>query len=472
MSHQDVAAIWSTLQGRSDIDNILQECIGYYSLKASRFSWNRKQLRANAFTYFVSIRVIFDLQRTYLQSPELSQESKASLVQADLLVSTIFHLLEVQFLTFLAADALQDHEAYLSFAAKTLLSGLRTAHLRGIQLSAEQHEILIARFDEVWNREMLRETDHFIVNFLCRRTISELGRSTASSIYSKPACGVISLPDFYHGLYPVEDQKNAVVEAVRNTLDSSSDSADWLDCSLFLYDTFWSMQAALIQLCMDVQNAKTSQWSFSEQAILLNNLNSILTPRLKLLDKVYQDPPYKRISGSFDWALEQTKVIISQELHPVCTGHSCSCFGNERANIQDLWLRSGGHHILSNMNKYMAPTQHLDIGTILKDFRLQVDTRNATLPNLSKELKHLSRKIANDAHQFSSGSTVRTTDLNKYGQPAEIFVLDCPQLHAISGKYITEKIPSKSMAKAKEDALGSVRSHIGCYRQSPSLAIM
>lgn len=200
MSHQDVAAIWSTLQGRSDIDNILQECIGHYSLKASRFCGNRKQLRANAFTHFVSIRTIFDLQRTYLQSLDLSQDSKASLIQADLLVSTIFHLLEVQSLTFVAEDALQDHEAYLSFAGKTLLSGLRAVHLRGIQLSVEQHEMLTSRFGQVWNRESLRERDHFIINFLCRRAISEIGTSTASSIYSKPACGVVSLPDFYHGL--------------------------------------------------------------------------------------------------------------------------------------------------------------------------------------------------------------------------------------------------------------------------------
>lgn len=113
------------------------------------------------------------------------------------------------------------------------------------------------------------------------------------------------------------------------------------------------MQAALIQLCMDVQNDKTSQWSFSEQAILLSNLNSILTPRLKMLDRVYQDPPYKTIPGTFDWTLEQTKVMISQELHPMCTSHSCSCFGNERANIQDL-VCFGNDNFGVVLNSYLS----------------------------------------------------------------------------------------------------------------------
>lgn len=195
MSHQDVAAIWSTLQGRLDIDNIVQELIGRYYLKASQHRTDRALLRACAFDHIVALRTIFDLQRTYLQSSELSFESRSSLLHPSILFSTISHLLEVKASAISTLDGFTDHDAYCSFIGQTFLSGLRALLLQKRDTPSTEHEAFVLRFDEVWGCETLRDVDHFVINLLCRRILAELSSPDNETQYSKPACGTVKLRD-------------------------------------------------------------------------------------------------------------------------------------------------------------------------------------------------------------------------------------------------------------------------------------
>jgi hypothetical protein len=197
MSHKDIAAVWSTLQCRADIDNILLELIGRYALEASP---DRALSRATAFSHVVALRTIFDLQRTYLQSPDLSFESRTSLLNPDILFSAIKHLLEVKVLAFCAHDGLPDHDAHCSFVGQALVSGIRALHLQNRRLSLSEYEAVIRKFELAWSIETLRAVDHFSVNHFCRRMLAELSNNEQNHRLSSPACGIVRLQDFFHGL--------------------------------------------------------------------------------------------------------------------------------------------------------------------------------------------------------------------------------------------------------------------------------
>lgn len=197
MSHKDIAAVWSTLHCRADIDNILQELIGRYVLDASL---DRALYRATAFSHIVALRTIFDLQRTYLQSPDLSFESRTSLLNPDILFSAIKHLLQVKVSAFCAHDGLPDHDAYCSFVSQALVSGIRALHLQNRRLSLSEYEAIIHKFELAWSIETLRGVDHFSVNLFCRRMLAELSNNEQTNRLSSPACGIVQLQDFFHGL--------------------------------------------------------------------------------------------------------------------------------------------------------------------------------------------------------------------------------------------------------------------------------
>jgi len=200
MSHQDLAAIWSTLQGRLDIEHTVQELIGHYYLEVSRCRSDQGRLRSSAFQHVVALRVIFDLQRTYLQASKLSFQSKASLLPPEILFSTITHLLEVKVSAFCADDGLEDHAAYLSFIGQTQLSGLRALLLQDRSIPQNEYKKFLQRFEEVWGCETLCDVDHFSIEILCRRIIVELSDESEGKVFSIPACGVAQLQDFYSGL--------------------------------------------------------------------------------------------------------------------------------------------------------------------------------------------------------------------------------------------------------------------------------
>lgn len=200
MSHQQCAAVWSVLQSRSDIDHILRELVGRYAFEVAIYRNDSLRVRNTSFLYVVSLKAIFDLQRTYLQSSDPSFESKTYLVQHDLLFQAVIHLLEVKTESFGPHKELVDHKPYCGFLAQTLLSGLRALLLHKRSLMAEEHEMLTRRFNEVWREEQLDDVHHFVVQMLCRQIILELGMPAQDSKYTQPACGLVNLPDFAHKL--------------------------------------------------------------------------------------------------------------------------------------------------------------------------------------------------------------------------------------------------------------------------------
>jgi len=135
-----------------------------------------------------------------LQSPDLSFESRTSLLNPDILFLAIKHLLQVKVSAFCAHDGLPDHDAYCSFVGQALVSGIRALHLQNRRLSLSEYEAVIHKFELAWSIETLRGVDHFSVNLFCRRMLAELSNNEQNNRLSSPACGIVRLQDFFHGL--------------------------------------------------------------------------------------------------------------------------------------------------------------------------------------------------------------------------------------------------------------------------------
>lgn len=355
MSHQHLAAVWSALQLRPDIDHILRELIGRHTLDVSLCGTDGQRLRTVSFQYVVSIKAIFDLQRTYLQSSNPKFESRSALLQHDLLFLAIMHLLGVKAESFSYRRDLPDHRKYCSFLAQVLLSGLRTLLLQRQCLSPEEHRMLLDRFDEVWKDEQLDSVDHFVIKWLCRQIIQELPKDLADSMYAQPACGMVELPDFFDKLvrfsnqrsahlhcpnekqYPVEIYERSFANAAQIATCVSSSSPDWFQNALILYDIYWSTVAALIQLCVDSRNRQeVHEWTLPDDTLRLKNLNLILTTRLELLDQIYNHDSLRGQSGDEQWPSEQTRSLLLLGIHPSCSQDQCLCFNDDRATIQNV----------------------------------------------------------------------------------------------------------------------------------------
>jgi hypothetical protein len=200
MSHEDIASTWLVLHGRQDIDHILRELIGRHVLDVSLGRSDSSHLHQAIVSHVQALKVIFDLQRTYLQSSVPSVECTSSLLPYELLLSVVLYLLDAIAAEFSSSTGLHVGETLKSLTAQTILSGLRALLLLRDDLPPREHMLLRSRFEEVYKHENTHSSDDLPILPLCRQVIRALGQSGQGSIYSKPACGMASLPDFFHNL--------------------------------------------------------------------------------------------------------------------------------------------------------------------------------------------------------------------------------------------------------------------------------
>ncbi|KAF8857157.1 hypothetical protein BDZ45DRAFT_447861 [Acephala macrosclerotiorum] len=433
MSHQDLAAIWSTLHCRADIDNILQELIGRYFLDVSEHTSDRALFRATAFSHVVALRTIFDLQRTYLQSPHLSFESRISLLSPDILFSTIKHILGVKISAFCAHDGLADHDAYCSFIGQALVSGIRALHIQNRRLSVAEYEAVVDKFKQAWSNETLRGVDHFSINLFCKRMLAELSNNEHNHSLSSPACGIIRLQDFDYGLYPLDDDIDAFLLAARTAIKTSRSSADWFYCALVLYDVSWATIAATVQMCMDNKYYK----GLNHSGLARDTALLTLSPRLKMLDHLFKDSTPFPPPGELEWAYEQTQTMLCMAIRPKCFGQECFCLGAHSKYLQELWVQYISMEASKSISRHSVKISHLGIEPMLKEFQMTLETRHVVLPDVSKELLAISQKIVDYTNEWcprvprSLGHDRRTsTTLD------DIYIVNCPELHPVPGKII------------------------------------
>lgn len=195
MSHEDIALIWSVLYGREDINKILVEAIGSHTLNVRLHRGDPERLRKVLVHHVLNLKVIYDLQRNYLQSSPRTSKTLLCLLRREVLLSSIVHLLDVTAEALSLADGSPTPVGGTLYA-QTLLSALRALSLQDGNTTEREHELLDRRFDETFTKRYLDDLSNFTINSVCRRIIKDLLLGTEPKDLSTPACGVTTLPDF------------------------------------------------------------------------------------------------------------------------------------------------------------------------------------------------------------------------------------------------------------------------------------
>ena len=201
MSHHSLAAIWAQLEMRTDIYNILCEVIGRNDLECSSPLTDSADSSNSSLHLVVFFKVIFDLQRTYLQALKLSPECPYLLRPQQLLLA-IVHLLRLKCRIYHRSDDTSDrYVAERSFVVQTLVSGLRAMWLRRYRLKPNEIAQLRSSFREAWDRDALNDLDSFLVHTLCHQMLQQLYEpSDPPSDLSYAACREVTLRDYSTGL--------------------------------------------------------------------------------------------------------------------------------------------------------------------------------------------------------------------------------------------------------------------------------
>jgi len=200
MSHEDVAAVWLALSGRPDVDNVLRELIGAHTLTVSSARRDNKRLRNSFLSHVVTLRVIFDLQRAYLQSSIRSEESALWVLSPEIFYSAVLHLLDVVVSSITSCPDLSNEAPYNRLTVHGTLSGLRALLLYQKPLAVAEYNHLNSRFEEIYERGHWYGASYTLILHLCRQIIQTLASPSPDERFYKPACGAAILPDFTKSL--------------------------------------------------------------------------------------------------------------------------------------------------------------------------------------------------------------------------------------------------------------------------------
>lgn len=152
--------------------------------------------------------------------------------------------------------------------------------------------------------------------------------------------------------YPVEIHTNSVVIAAQNARSTYFGASDWFENALILYDIYWSTVAALIQLHADFQERKELyRWTTADEFEKKNELTTILTTRLNILNQIYNNNDPRCPSEDDQWINEQMKTVLLLGTHPSCSQDQCLCFSDVKLDMNDL---VHGHFYFSPFSHHPA----------------------------------------------------------------------------------------------------------------------
>lgn len=292
--YDGLAKVWILLQTRVDMTSIVREIIGHFALSLVGSSPSIDL----SFSFFIWIKVIFDLQRTYSQSAEPSPESQSYLLSPRTLFKATRHVLQTKVRIYSQRRDMDPN--YLEqryFVARVLHSGLRALQLRERQALLD---ISITEIGEIHTlvRNWREEADGiFFEQFIldkCLVAISNIQQHpTPTSVWHKPACGSCELRDNQIGLVSSLLTAQRIGNALANSrqyevleskvirsfdaqltlLQTESEPRDppfWA-----LYDILWATEVGYIQWRADKLSGEDVSEYTCESGILAGKLKSV-----------------------------------------------------------------------------------------------------------------------------------------------------------------------------------------------------
>jgi hypothetical protein len=170
--HGKLAEIWTTLQGRQDIANILREIIGQHSIDLALHDDDYSSPDTHI-EKIIWIKAIYDLQRGYLSGvlngvAECPPFILSYLLPAEQVLSSILYIVNVKTRIFSSQTTLitKEFTRPRRFLAQTLLSGLRLLLLRKESVTPQEKRRLQKAINTAWQNDRLHGVEAFIVSDL------------------------------------------------------------------------------------------------------------------------------------------------------------------------------------------------------------------------------------------------------------------------------------------------------------------
>lgn len=152
MPYQDIAAVWATLQFRTDSDSVVREILGHYQMQ---LTLQPQHHSAVIFAHVTWLKVLFDLQRLHLhkQTNDTKHILRPSTALACLVHTMRLRAPETEGL------CSADEELCLNLPEliiHTVLSGLRALQLMPVSLSLDQKHLLKTTWVSSWSLQKLK----------------------------------------------------------------------------------------------------------------------------------------------------------------------------------------------------------------------------------------------------------------------------------------------------------------------------
>lgn len=228
MTARIVAEAWRELVERKDIDIVIYELIGRYEVSIippHKTSYSEERLK-RAMQAVSQLKLILDLQRTYLQSLDGREELDSFRINTNLLISILLYLNQLKTLIQTRAiniatngrrngdlpDRMFDKisaedRTYRFLIAQTILSGVRALLLQTKpSMHPELKQLSQALLDTWSDVRSTEEIEDFIIHRLCvgslDQVLSEIEDGIVSPLLCSPCCGHhdIKLPRYSTGL--------------------------------------------------------------------------------------------------------------------------------------------------------------------------------------------------------------------------------------------------------------------------------
>lgn len=439
--------VFERLHGRHDIADVLRDIIAKHALDSSllQLQENSASNTESSICVIVWIKVIFDLQRTYLQAcagvNECPPYLLPCLIPSELVFSTITYLIQVKLRLFPNQTNIITREFAKQryFIAQTLLSGLRLLLLRNEGFHPQKKSLLQSTISAAWQQGRFCEAEQFVVSEVFSEVLDLIRPIECPNEHFHPLeptnWSKANLPTFSAGLYPLDIRPEKFVPDVLISL--AEENAEWIQSYWILFDVLWAAEFAIVQRHLD-RRRKSNTTSFTSESLSETDetLEQLKKCRANLKAAIFQQslPDEKSprpglieslTSTLLDWHGQETMVspVLKQNSlpsHYMRTGRlKTSDYGKHLMDMRSVLEKSLGDFADWLQHRKVA-FQHDRIGAHLPSLKLHQIVKNWVDSTSAKNIENQMGELE--------------------GQLTPIYIVNCPALHPVPKKLLEYKL--------------------------------
>ncbi|OCL02328.1 hypothetical protein AOQ84DRAFT_304929 [Glonium stellatum] len=417
--------VFERLHGRHDIADILRDIIAQHALDSSLRLQEDSANNTESVCVIVWIKVIFDLQRTYLQAcagiDECPPYLLPCLLPSELVFSTIMYLIHVKSRLFPNQTNIITREFAKQryFIAQTLLSGLRLLLLRNEGLDLQKKGLLQSTISAAWQHGRFYEAEQFVVSEVFSEVLDLIHTIECPNERLRPSepaeRSKAGLRTFSAGLYPLDIRPENFVPDVLISL--AEENAEWIQSYWVLFDVIWAVEFAIIQRHLDRRRESNTTGFTSEPLSEADEtIEKLGRCQKNLKAAIFQQPLFGEKSPRPCIIESLTATLLEWHDHEIITS---PVSGQSSLPLNSVLDKSLGDFIdwLSHRKPAM---QHNEVGA------------NLPVLNFHEILKQWIDSTS------EKGIENQITELE--GQLTPVYVVNCPALHPLPKKLLEYKL--------------------------------